>query len=173
MPTYSRSASTSSAEAQRTTEYPRSRATSSTAWHRSAKKGLETSAMIRPTVRDAFPLRLRANSLGRYPSLSATSATRAAVTGLTIGSPFTTRETVLIETPASRPTSANVTRLALPLSAPPAKVPTTLSSCEPPRHWSGGARPHREAPGLVRVGYPKPDISSRPSRARRGSWISA
>src|SRR5436190_1126676 len=44
------------------------------------------------------------------PSLSMISWTRAAVAGLTPGSPLTTRETVLIETSARRATSAIVGR---------------------------------------------------------------
>src|SRR6187399_3067960 len=54
--------------------------------------------------------RLRAPRLRRKPSCSIAASTRPAVSGWTAGSSFTTLETVLMLTPASRATSFIVAR---------------------------------------------------------------
>src|SRR3954468_21947259 len=55
--------------------------------------------------------RLRAPRFRRNPSCSIAAITRSAVSGCTAGSSFTTRDTVLMLTPASRATSLIVARL--------------------------------------------------------------
>jgi hypothetical protein len=50
------------------------------------------------------PLRLRAETFGRYPSRSATSSTRRRVSSEAPGLPLITLDTVIAETPASSAT---------------------------------------------------------------------
>ena len=52
--------------------------------------------------------RLRAARFGTYPSRSIARSTVRRTSGLTLGEPFTTRETVARETPATRATSSRV-----------------------------------------------------------------
>src|ERR1700761_5976798 len=68
-----------------------------------------------------------ADSFRRKPRSSIASCTRLAVSGVTPGSPFTTRETVFSATPALEATSFMVgrtaTRPASPATVPPATAP--------------------------------------------------
>src|SRR4051812_40272626 len=58
-----------------------------------------------PTVVVFLLARPLATAFGRYPNRSITSETFFLVAGFTLGFPFTTRDTVAIETFASRATS--------------------------------------------------------------------
>jgi hypothetical protein len=65
--------------------------------------------MIAPTVVVRLLASPLATAFGRYPSVSMVPSTFFRVAGLTFGLPFTTRETVAIDTFASRATSYMVT----------------------------------------------------------------
>src|SRR5699024_5777362 len=75
----------------------------------SEKNELEISGIIAPTVVVFLLASPLATALGRYPSLSIVSNTFFLVVGFTFGLPFTTRETVAMETFASLATSLIVT----------------------------------------------------------------
>ncbi|MNP31666.1 hypothetical protein D3C76_1247970 [compost metagenome] len=71
----------------------------------SAKMELEISGITTPTVVVFLLARPLATAFGRYPKRSIASYTFLRVCGLTLGLLFTTRDTVAIDTPASRATS--------------------------------------------------------------------
>src|SRR3954447_5802476 len=60
---------------------------------------------ITPSVCDLRVTSARAARLGRYPSSFIACSTRSRVAGRTFGARFTTLDTVMCETPASRATS--------------------------------------------------------------------
>src|SRR5699024_5897912 len=79
----------------------------------SEKKMLEISGIIVPTVVDFLLDSPRATALGRQPTRTTVRRTSLRVVGLTFGFPLTTRETVAIDTLASRATSYIVTFISM------------------------------------------------------------
>src|SRR5699024_11486097 len=75
------------------------------------------SGIIAPTVVVFLLAKPLATAFGRQPNLSIVSSTFFLVEGLTFGLPFTTLETVAIDTFASRATSYIVTVISLPPDA--------------------------------------------------------
>lgn len=104
-------AGSSSVLAERTTT-PRRSATSSTARCIAAQNGLSTLAKMRPTLPDRRTERRKFPALrsGRKCSSAAALVTRLTNASETPGSPLTTRETVLMPTPARAATSCIVAR---------------------------------------------------------------
>src|SRR5699024_4392118 len=80
----------------------------------SEMKILEISGIIAPTVVVFLLASPLATAFGRYPNLSIVANTFFRVVGLTLGLPFTTRDTVAIDTFASLATSYIVTLIFLP-----------------------------------------------------------
>src|SRR5690625_3585472 len=95
---------TSSSELHSTTEYPASCATSSTARAIVVKKGFSTSGTTRAITSDCPRRRERAVACGTYPN-SATAVRTASARSSRTGIPFSTRETVAVDTPARSATS--------------------------------------------------------------------
>src|SRR5699024_3662966 len=79
----------------------------------SQKKMLEISGIIVPTVVVCLLAITSASALGRSPRRSIVRRTFLRVVGLTFGFPLTTRETVVIDTLASRATSYIVTFISM------------------------------------------------------------
>src|SRR3954467_7443243 len=75
------------------------------------------SVITRPTDSLRLVTRLLAARLGTYPSWPMASSTHRPPAPLTFGEPFTTRDTVALETPAARATSSRVVFAAV-LSRP-------------------------------------------------------
>ena len=92
------------------------------------------------------PARLRAESCGRYFSSATTSSTRARVSGWTVASLFSTRDTVLIDTPAFFATSMIVGGAPARLvnASPSAPVPRCRA-----RRPDGAAAGCRDVTGTV------------------------
>jgi len=99
---------------QRKTEYPSLWAASSTPRATVVQKVLVISGRIKASVYVSFERRLLAARLRTYPSSSIAFSTFARVPGLTLSSLFTTRETVIGETPADFATSRIVVIMRFP-----------------------------------------------------------
>ncbi|GAA2998909.1 hypothetical protein GCM10017559_19490 [Streptosporangium longisporum] len=82
--------------------------------------------------------RLRAAGLGMYPSSFTTRMTRSRMSAATVGSPFTTLETVDLDTPARVATASSVGRLmwSLPQCVPPGGQGCRGVRSHPPRSLS-------------------------------------
>src|SRR5699024_9986850 len=80
----------------------------------SAKKILDISGIMAPTVVVFLLANPRATAFGRYPNCSIVFNTFLRVAGLTFGFPLTTRETVAIDTFASLATSYIVIFITFP-----------------------------------------------------------
>ncbi|HTT91531.1 MAG TPA: hypothetical protein VMF65_18385 [Acidimicrobiales bacterium] len=81
----------------------------STASARLGKNGVIMSGTTRPMLDVEPRLRARATGSGRYPSSSAASATRLAISGRTGRDPLSALDTDATDNPAARATSRTVT----------------------------------------------------------------